>query len=110
MIEPPSIALVIPDALTLSESELISIEESSTFTSNVFPVLPRPSPAVIEPAPLNWLKAKLLVPTTSEPALLVQTQPVSAADVPSSINMNAPAAASPVGISSARDQESAELT
>ena len=49
-IEPASIALVIPKALTLIASELVSIEESSTLTANVTaPELPpplKPSPAV----------------------------------------------------------------
>ena len=51
VIPPANIALVIPSAFTLSESELISIEESSTFTAKVLfvvklPPPDRPSPAV----------------------------------------------------------------
>ena len=46
-------AFVIPAALTLKVSALISKVESSTLTESVFPVLSKPSPAVTEPAPLN---------------------------------------------------------
>ena len=52
-IEPANIAFVIPDDFTLKESELISIEESSTFTDKVFADLFNPKPAVICPAPEN---------------------------------------------------------
>ena len=52
-IEPASIALVIPVALTLKASEFISIEESSTPTLNAVPAPPaKPSPATEE---FNWV-------------------------------------------------------
>ena len=46
-IDPASIAFVIPDALTLSASELTSIEESSTSTFKVLPDLVNALPAPI---------------------------------------------------------------
>ena len=52
-IEPSNIAFVIPDAFTCKESELISIEVSSTFTFIVLPDLVNPSPPIICPAPEN---------------------------------------------------------
>ena len=51
---PLSMALLIPEALTRKESELISKLESSTLTDKVFPDLARPSPATMFPAELNW--------------------------------------------------------
>ena len=56
-------------------------------------------PAVIDPAPLNCVNVKLLVPTTADPELLVQTNPVSAFTVPCSTNVKSLAALSPVVIS-----------
>ena len=44
---PANIAFVTPNAFTLAVSALISIELSSTFKDNAFPVLLKPSPALI---------------------------------------------------------------
>ena len=45
---PANIAFVTPLAFTLRESELVSIELSSTFTLRTFEAYPRPSPAAFE--------------------------------------------------------------
>ena len=92
LIEPSSIALVIPNALTLRLLSTVSIEEPSAFTSNAEPFSNKPLPAVIWPAPLNCVKVKLFVPTTSDPLSDVQTNPLSPFAVPSWTNIKIPAA------------------
>ena len=68
-IEPANIAFVIPVALTLSASEFISIEESSTPTASVTsPAVPppvRPSPATTEVISALLVFAIVNVPAAS---------------------------------------------
>ena len=70
---------------------IITTFESST--SIVFPDLVKPEPAVINPAPLNCVYSKLVVPTVIEPSV-DKTHPVSPLIVPSSTNVKAPAVTS----------------
>ena len=92
-IEPASIALVMPEAFTLSASELISIELSSTATLRVLPLFVKAEPAVISPAPLNCVNDNEVVPKVIAPSV-VNTNPASAFVVPSSTNTYAPLATS----------------
>ena len=68
-IEPANIAFVIPNALTLRASELISIEESSTPTARVTsPAVPppvKPSPATTEVISALLVLAIVNVPPAS---------------------------------------------
>ena len=74
----------------LNVSELISIDASSTFIDSVFPVFPRPPPAVILPAPENCVNPKPVVPIVAEPVTLDNTYPPSALTVPSSTKQKTP--------------------
>ena len=66
---PANIAFVTPNAFTLAVSAFISIELSSTFKDNEFPVLLRPSPALICPAPENCSKLIAVVPSVTAPSV-----------------------------------------
>jgi hypothetical protein len=57
--------------------------------SMMLPVLVRPAPAVICPAPVNWVKLSPVVPRVMGPSV-VRMNPLSAAAVPSSTNVNSP--------------------
>ena len=81
-----------------------------TFTLRVLPTFDRPSPAVMLPAPENWLNTRASVPTTAEPLSFVQTKPASALMVPCSMKVNAPAALLPTGMSAERDHAPAATT
>ena len=59
----------------------------------MFPDLLKPVPAVICPAPLNWVNDKSVVPNVIV-SLVVNTNPLSALVVPSSTNINIPAVTS----------------
>ena len=62
-------------------------------TVNVFPDLLKPVPAVIWPAPLNWVNDKSVVSNVIV-SLVVNTKPLSPLIVPSSTNINIPAVTS----------------
>ena len=57
----------IPEALTLKASEETSIVLLSTATSKVLPVFVKALPALICPAPENWLNVMSVVPKVGVP-------------------------------------------
>ena len=57
-------------------------------TSKVLPVLLKPAPAVIWPAPENWTQVTAVEPKVP-PASIVQTNPLSPLTVPASTHVNA---------------------
>ena len=76
-------------ALTTTLSATMAVVSLSTLTNSSLPILLRPLPAMMEPAPENCWNVMGVVPTTTG-ALLVHTQPESALTVPCSTNVNAP--------------------
>ena len=70
-------------------------------TSSVLPVLVRPAPEVIWPAPENCAQVTAVVPSVP-PWSAVQTQPVSALAVPCSTNVKAAGSSAQASTSVAR--------
>ena len=88
-IEPANISFVTPAAFIRNWSLFTSNDESSTLTSSVFPLLLNAFPAIIDPAPENWLNVNAVVPNVILP-LLVNTNPALAFVVPFSTKVKAP--------------------
>ena len=94
------LALCITPATT--SSAFATMVASPAITLSVVPLLVMPAPATIVPCVEYWENARLSVPTTSLPLLLVHTHPVSALVVPSSTNTKALAAPDVASMSAAR--------
>ena len=92
-------------------SALTTILLASAVTTSIWlPFFVKPAPAVIEPAPLNWLKKSPVVPTVMLPSV-VRTQPLSALTDPSSTNVKRPEVTSALtSASTALDQAEASTT
>ena len=102
---PPSLTANVPVILDAPKSNDNSVDSITIplldFASidNVLPDFSNPFPAVIWPAPENWVNDKLSVPIVSEPLFEVHTKPWSPFTVPSVTNVKSPLAVSPTGIS-----------
>ena len=100
-----NIALVTPLAFTLNESELISIDESSTFTTNSPAEVPKPAPSIVlisKPTPFAVILTGFTFPPVVESASTVTVAPAeplkvkSAIPFPSTIELTKVSAETPV--------------
>ena len=103
---PPSPIANVPVILDAPKSNDNSVESITipllllASIDNVLPDFSNPEPAVICPAPENWVNDKLCVPTVSEPLFEVHTKPLSPFTVPSVTNVKSPLASEEAAISS----------